>query len=107
MLVTRYIDKDGNRNHVLAEVTREKNGKYYIMYNPRTCPCYGGYYDTLKAAEEIIERLRPTAKKLNSICFSCKTSACFEHLHRMIYSSAVCTARCIFLLSVTSKNQAV
>ena len=73
MLVTRYIDKDGNRNHVLAEVTREKNGKYYIMYNPRTCPCYGGYYDTLKAAEANIERLRPTAKKLNSICFSCKT----------------------------------
>lgn len=72
MLVTRYIDKDGNRNHVLAEVTMEKNRKYHIVYNPRTCPCYGGYYDTLKSAEEIIERLRPTAKKLNSICFDCK-----------------------------------
>lgn len=71
MLVSRYII-DGNRKHVAAEITRETNGKYYIMYNPRTCPWYGGYYDTLQAAEQIVERLKPKAKKLNSICFNCK-----------------------------------
>ena len=68
MLTSRYIKKGGNR----YDITRESNRKYNIMYYPKTSPSFDGSYDTLKAAEETIEKSRPTALKLNSICINCK-----------------------------------
>lgn len=73
MLVERYVDQDGNRNHIVANITKARNGKYYIMYDPIICPYNGGCFDTLKAAEKIIEESRPTARKINNICINCKT----------------------------------
>ena len=72
MIAAVYINKDGNRKHVIAEITMETNGNYYIMYNPKTFPYYGGYFHTLKEAEQVVKEARPAAKKLNNICIGCK-----------------------------------
>ena len=73
LIVARYIGEDGNKDNVIAEISKEYNGKYFVVYNPKTSPCNGGYWKTLEDAEKIVNRLRPTAKKLNSICIDCKT----------------------------------
>ena len=73
MLIMRFVD--GDRKNIVADLIRAQNGKFFIEYNPKTSPCTCGGFDSIRDAETVLRKHRPTAKKLNSMCINC-TSDC-------------------------------
>ena len=70
IFVSAFIGE--NRKEILAGVERVKT-EYHVVFNPYSCPCSGGRFKSLEDAEEQIKRLRPAARKINTMCLNCNS----------------------------------
>lgn len=84
IFVSAFVGED--RKEILAGVERVK-AKYYVVFNPYSCPCPSGRFDSLEDAEKQIERLRPAARKINTMCLNCNSdcSGSFD----MVYTGCI------------------
>ena len=84
IFVSAFVGED--RKEILAGVEKVKT-KYHVVFNPYSCPCPGGRFDSLEDAEKQIERLRPAARKINTMCLNCNSDC--SGSFNMVYTGCI------------------
>ena len=84
IFVSAFVGED--RKEILAGVTKVRS-KYYVIFNPYTSPCSTGRFDSLEDAEKQIERLRPAARKINTMCLNCNSDC--SGSFNMVYTGCI------------------
>ena len=84
IFVSAFVGED--RKEILAGVEQIRT-EYRVVFNPYTSPCFGGKFESLEDAEKQIKRLRPAARKINTMCLNCNSDCAGSF--NMVYTGCV------------------